>query len=116
VASERVLGFGCSPSSGIVQHFPHLVRKIVTERMIAADAPFVADLSQRGGRHLCAWFAQHDALSAATGWPQALFFHIGIYTDDAGKGAAGCARMKCFVKVLTAMCEELCIECTAAHT
>jgi hypothetical protein len=47
VASERVLGFGCAPSSGIAQRFAHLVRKIVTERMIAADAPFVAELRRR---------------------------------------------------------------------
>jgi hypothetical protein len=67
VASESVLGFGCAPSSGIAQRFAHLVRKIVTERMIAADAPFVTDLRRRAGKHLCAWFAQRDALSAETG-------------------------------------------------
>jgi hypothetical protein len=78
VASERVLGFGCAPSSGIAQRFAHLVRRIVTERMIAADAPFIADLRRRAGKHLRAWFTQQDALSAETGRQQALFFHICI--------------------------------------
>jgi hypothetical protein len=94
VASERVRGFGCAPSSGMSQRFAHLVRKIVTEHMIAANAPFVADLRRRASKHLRAWFAQRDALSAETGLPQALFFHISIYTDDACQGAVGCARMK----------------------
>jgi hypothetical protein len=115
VASERVLGFGCAPSSGIAQRFAYLVRTIVTERMIATNALFVADLRRRAGKHLLAWFAQRDALSAETGLPQALFFHISIYTDDAGQGAVGCARMKRFLEVWTVTCEELGIECAAAH-
>jgi hypothetical protein len=83
--------------------------------MIAADAPFVADLRRRAGKHLRAWFVQRDALSAETGRPQALFLHVGIYTDDAGQGAVGCMRMKRFVRIWTATCEELGIECAAAH-
>jgi hypothetical protein len=115
IASERVLCFGCAPSSGIAQRFAHLVRSIVTERMIAADAPFVADIRRRAGTHLRAWFAQRDALSAETGRLQALFFHISIYTDDAGQGAVGCARMELFLKIWTEACAELCIECAAEH-
>jgi hypothetical protein len=115
VASERVLGFGCAPSSGIAQRFARLVRKVVTERMIAADTLFVAGLRRLAGKHLRAWFAQRDALSAETSRPQALFFHISIYTDDAGQSAVCCARMKSFVKISTATCAELGIECAAAH-
>jgi hypothetical protein len=44
VASERVLGFGCAPSSGIAQRFAHLVRELVTARMIVADAEAMAEL------------------------------------------------------------------------
>jgi hypothetical protein len=69
----------------------------VQDRMITADATFVADLCRRAGKHLRAWFAQRDALSAETGRPQALFFHISIYTDDAGQGAVGCVRMQRFL-------------------
>jgi hypothetical protein len=78
VASELVLGFGCAPSSSIAQCFAHLVRQIVSERMIAEDVPFVADLCPRAGPHLCAWFAHRDALTAETGREQALLFHISI--------------------------------------
>jgi hypothetical protein len=52
VASVRVLCFGCAPSSGIAQRVAHLVRQIVTERMIAADTPFVADLRRLACKHL----------------------------------------------------------------
>jgi hypothetical protein len=115
VASERVLGFCCAPSSGIVQRFAHLVREMVTECMIAADAPFVAGLRSWACTHLRTWFAQQDALSSETSHPQVLFFHIGIYTDDAGKGAVNCARMQRFIAIWTETCEVLGIECAAAH-
>jgi hypothetical protein len=115
VASQRVLCFGCAPSSGIVQRFAHLVRQIVTERMIAAGAPFVADLCSLVGKHLSAWFALPNALSAETSWLQALFFHISIYTDDSGQGAVGCARMQRFDEIWTEVCKELGIQSAMPH-
>jgi hypothetical protein len=88
VAAELVLCFGCA-SSGIAQRFAHLVRQIVSERMAAEDAPFVADLRRRAGPHVRAWFAIRDALTAETGIEQALLFCINVYTDDSCKGAVG---------------------------
>jgi hypothetical protein len=66
VAAELVLSFGCAPSSGIAQRFAHLVRQVVTERIAAEDAPFVADLRRRARPHVRAWFAHRDALTAET--------------------------------------------------
>jgi hypothetical protein len=76
VASERVLGFGCAPSSGIAQRFAHLVREVVTARMIVADAEAMAELRVRAGPHVRAWFARRNALTARTGRQQALLFTI----------------------------------------
>jgi hypothetical protein len=63
VELERMLWFSCAPSSGIAQRFTHLVRQILTERMIVEDASFVADLLSRVCKHLHAWFAHRDALT-----------------------------------------------------
>jgi hypothetical protein len=115
VAAKLVLGFGCTPSSGIAQRFTHLVRQIVSERMAAEDVRFVADLRRLAGPHVRAWFAIRDALTAETGVEQALLFCINIYTDDSCKGAVGCARMLRFLRIWTKTCLELYILCAAAH-
>jgi hypothetical protein len=115
VAAELVLGFGCAPSSGIAQRFAHLVRQVVSERMAAEDAPFVADLRSRAGLHVSAWFAHRDALTAVTGIEQALLFFISIYTDDSCESVVGCARMLRFLRNWTWTCLEFGILCAAAH-
>jgi hypothetical protein len=50
-----------------------------------------------------------------TGRPQALFFHISIYTDDSGKEAISCERMVRLVRIWTQVCAELCILCVDPH-
>jgi hypothetical protein len=115
VAAELLLGFGCAPSSGIAQRFAHLVRQVVTERMAAEDAPFVANLRRRAGPHVRAWFTHRDALTAATGIEQALLFFISIYTDDSCESAVGCARMLRFLRNWTRTCLDFGILCAAAH-
>jgi hypothetical protein len=115
VASERVLGFGCAPSSGIAQRFAHLVREVVTARMLVADTEAMAELRARAGPHMRAWFARRDALTALTGRPQALLFAISIYTDDSAQNAVGCVRMVVFVITWTDTCDDLGIICADPH-
>jgi hypothetical protein len=110
-----VLGFGCAPSSGIAQRFAHLVREVVTTRMIAADAEAMVELRARAGQHTRAWFARRDALTALTGRPQALLFTISIYTDDSAKNAVGCVRMLVFIITWTDTCDDLGIICADPH-
>jgi hypothetical protein len=115
VASERVLGFGCAPSSGIAQRFAHLVREVVTARMIVADEEAMAELRARTGPHMRTWFARRDALTARTGRPQPLLFAISIYTNDLAQNAVGCVRMVVFVIAWTDTCDELGIICADPH-
>jgi hypothetical protein len=107
VALEHALCFGCAPLSSLAQRFTHLVRQVVTERMIAEDAPFVVGLLSRAWTHLSTWFAPRDALMAETGLPQELLFHISIYTDDSGKGAIWCKREARRIRIWTEVCSEL---------
>jgi hypothetical protein len=83
--------------------------------MIAADAPAMAELRKNAGPHMRAWFTRRDALTAKTGRPQALLFHISIYTDDSAKGAVGCIRIVLFVVTWTDVCDELGIFCADPH-
>jgi hypothetical protein len=115
VASERVLWFGCAPSSGIAQRFAHLVCQVVCKRMAAEDAPFVADLRRWAGPHVRAWFAHRDALTAQTGIEQALLFVLSIYTDDSLESVVGCARMLRFQRIWAETCAEFGIICAEAH-
>jgi hypothetical protein len=115
VAAELVLGFGCAPSSGIAQRFAHLVRQIVSERMAAKDAPFMADLRRWAWPHVRVWFAHRGALTAETGIERALLFFININTDESLKSAVACARMLRFLCNWTWTCLELSILCVAAH-
>jgi hypothetical protein len=113
--SEHVLGFGCALSSGIAQRVTHLVRQIVTERMIALDEPFVTELLKNAGKHMRAWFTRRDAVTATTCGQQALLFQVSIYTDDSNKGAVCCARMIHLITMWTDVCAELGVLCADPH-
>jgi hypothetical protein len=110
-----VLGFGCAPSSGIAQRLAHLIREVVTARMIVANADAMAELRARAGPHMRVWCARCDALTAKTGRQQVLLFAISIYTDDSAKNAVGCARMVVFIVTWMDTCDDFGVICSGPH-